>query len=78
MGTGLDETYTYTDENSFSFVSVQSNPITVTVSNNREAVLPTWALDFGPGCSDIGRGRLGLRGGRRNHPATTLHFVPEF
>ena len=40
--TGL---HPYTDENSFNFVTVQSNPITVTVSNNREPVL--YDLGFG-------------------------------
>jgi hypothetical protein len=40
--TGL---HPYTDENSFNFVTVQSNPITVTVSNNREPVL--YNLGFG-------------------------------
>ena len=35
----------YSDENAFNFVTVQSNPITVTVSNNREPVL--YDLGFG-------------------------------
>ena len=40
--TGL---HPYTDDNTFNFVTVESNPITVTVSNNREPVL--YDLGFG-------------------------------
>jgi hypothetical protein len=40
--TGL---HPYTDDNSFNFVTVEANPITVTVSNNREPIL--YDLGFG-------------------------------
>ena len=40
--TGL---HPYSDENAFNFVTVESNPITVTVNNNREPVL--YDLGFG-------------------------------
>ena len=40
--TGL---HPYTDDNSFNFVTVNANPITVTVNNNREPIL--YDLGFG-------------------------------
>ena len=45
VGAAWTGPHPYADENAFNFVTVQSNPITVTVSNNREPVL--YDLGFG-------------------------------
>ena len=59
------------------------SPCSPTRSPSRQQQPRAGAVRFGLWASVqaarvLGRGRLGLRGGRRNHPATTLHFVPEF
>ena len=45
LGAAWTGLHPYTDDNTFNFVTVESNPITVTVGNNREPVL--YDLGFG-------------------------------
>ena len=72
----LDGPHPYADENAFNFVTVQSNPITVTVSNNRSRCCTTWALGFGPGCSGIGSRPTGPTGWTTESPCHDASLCP--